>query len=94
MFKSFYFITRLPVSGCADLFERKGYVEDGEYDWTGRTMSTPVNNVSTEQLYSSAGKTFTSCAGPEHGPDLPERPRPAQHRQGGQGDPGLEREQA
>merc|ERR1711936_712602 len=25
-----------------DLFERKGYVEDGEFDWTGRTMSTPV----------------------------------------------------
>jgi len=25
----------------SDLFERKGYVEDGEYDWTGRTMSTP-----------------------------------------------------
>jgi len=26
----------------SDLFERKGYVEDGEFDWTGRTMSTPV----------------------------------------------------
>ena len=21
-----------------DLFERKGYVDDGEFDWTGRTM--------------------------------------------------------
>lgn len=28
----------------SDLFERKGYVEDGEFDWTGRTMSTPVQN--------------------------------------------------
>ena len=27
-----------------DLFERKGYADDGEFDWTGRTMSTPVNN--------------------------------------------------
>merc|ERR1739838_475663 len=27
----------------SDLFERKGYVEDGEFDWTGRTMSTPVS---------------------------------------------------
>ena len=26
-----------------DLFERKGYVDDGEFDWTGRTMSTPVS---------------------------------------------------
>lgn len=21
-----------------DLFERKGYVDDGEFDWTGKTM--------------------------------------------------------
>ena len=27
----------------SDLFERKGYVDDGEFDWTGRTMSTPVS---------------------------------------------------
>ena len=26
-----------------DLFERKGYVDDAEFDWTGRTMSTPVS---------------------------------------------------
>ena len=24
------------------MFERKGYVDDAEFDWTGRTMSTPV----------------------------------------------------
>jgi len=28
----------------SDLFERKGYADDGEFDWTGRTMSTPVQN--------------------------------------------------
>ena len=27
----------------SDLFERKGYADDGEFDWTGRTMSTPVS---------------------------------------------------
>jgi len=26
----------------SDLFERKGYVDDGEFDWTGKTMSTPA----------------------------------------------------
>ncbi|XP_049837660.1 casein kinase I isoform X3 [Schistocerca gregaria] len=30
-----------------DLFERKGYVDDGEFDWTGRTMSTPVGSLQT-----------------------------------------------
>ncbi|XP_052126791.1 casein kinase I isoform X9 [Frankliniella occidentalis] len=24
-----------------ELFERRGYVDDGEFDWTGKTMSTP-----------------------------------------------------
>ena len=27
-----------------DLFERKGYMDDAEFDWTGRTMSTPVSD--------------------------------------------------
>ncbi|XP_043233475.1 casein kinase I-like isoform X3 [Amphibalanus amphitrite] len=31
-----------------DLFDRKGYVDDGEFDWTGRTMSsTPVGSLQT-----------------------------------------------
>ncbi|XP_050729704.1 casein kinase I-like isoform X3 [Eriocheir sinensis] len=30
-----------------DLFERKGYVDDGEFDWTGKTMSTPVGSTQT-----------------------------------------------
>jgi len=40
----------------SDLFERKGYVEDGEYDWTGRTMSTPVNNVQSTDPISPSGR--------------------------------------
>ncbi|XP_055324871.1 casein kinase I isoform X10 [Sitodiplosis mosellana] len=30
-----------------DLFDRKNYVDDGEFDWTGRTMSTPVGSIQT-----------------------------------------------
>uniref|UniRef100_A0A6B2E5N6 non-specific serine/threonine protein kinase n=1 Tax=Phlebotomus kandelakii TaxID=1109342 RepID=A0A6B2E5N6_9DIPT len=30
-----------------DLFDRKGYEDDGEFDWTGKTMSTPVNSLQT-----------------------------------------------
>jgi len=30
-----------------DLFERKGYVDDGEFDWTGKTMSTPIGSIQT-----------------------------------------------
>jgi len=32
-----------------DLFDRKGYVDDGEFDWTGRNMSTPVGSIQTNQ---------------------------------------------
>ncbi|CAB3260686.1 unnamed protein product [Arctia plantaginis] len=32
-----------------DLFERRGYVDDGEFDWTGKTMSTPVGSIQTGQ---------------------------------------------
>ena len=35
----------------ADLFERKGYVDDGEFDWTGRTMSTPVSEGGNKIKY-------------------------------------------
>lgn len=31
----------------AELFERRGYVDDGEFDWTGRAMSTPVGSLQT-----------------------------------------------
>ncbi|XP_046750385.1 casein kinase I isoform X6 [Diprion similis] len=30
-----------------DLFDRKGFVNDGEFDWTGKTMSTPVGSLQT-----------------------------------------------
>ncbi|XP_022247111.1 casein kinase I-like isoform X2 [Limulus polyphemus] len=30
-----------------DLFERKGYMDDGEFDWTGRQLSTPVGSLQT-----------------------------------------------
>ncbi|XP_044728108.1 casein kinase I isoform X2 [Chrysoperla carnea] len=30
-----------------DLFDKKGYVDDGEFDWTGKTMSTPVGSLQT-----------------------------------------------
>ncbi|XP_028043495.1 casein kinase I isoform X1 [Bombyx mandarina] len=32
-----------------DLFDRRGYIDDGEFDWTGKTMSTPVVSGSTGQ---------------------------------------------
>lgn len=31
----------------SELFERRGYVDDGEFDWTGRAMSTPVGSLQT-----------------------------------------------
>jgi casein kinase 1 gamma len=30
-----------------DLFERKGYIDDGEFDWAGKTMSTPIGSLQT-----------------------------------------------
>lgn len=30
-----------------DLFERKGYVDDGEFDWTGKTMVSPGSLLTT-----------------------------------------------
>ncbi|KAG6441580.1 casein kinase I isoform X3 [Manduca sexta] len=30
-----------------DLFDRRGYLDDGEFDWTGKTMSTPVGSIQT-----------------------------------------------
>lgn len=30
-----------------DLYERRGFVNDGEFDWTGKTMSTPVGSLQT-----------------------------------------------
>jgi casein kinase 1 gamma len=33
-----------------DLCDRKGYIDDGEFDWTGRNMSTPVGSLQTNQV--------------------------------------------
>ncbi|XP_031788308.1 casein kinase I isoform X9 [Nasonia vitripennis] len=30
-----------------DLYERRGFANDGEFDWTGKTMSTPVGSLQT-----------------------------------------------
>lgn len=29
-----------------ELFDRKGYIDDGEFDWTGKTMVCTVNRFS------------------------------------------------
>lgn len=39
-----------------DLFERKGYVDDGEFDWTGKTMVNILND-----LFSLARHRQTIC---------------------------------
>ena len=39
----------------SDLCERKGYVDDGEFDWTGRNMSTPVGSLQANQDVISPG---------------------------------------
>ncbi|XP_045775791.1 casein kinase I isoform X13 [Maniola jurtina] len=45
-----------------DLFERRGYVDDGEFDWTGKTMSTPVGSIQT------AHDTIVSPSRDRHAP--------------------------
>ena len=35
----------------SDLCERKGYVDDGEFDWTGRNMSTPVGSLQVRKNF-------------------------------------------
>ena len=32
-----------------DLYDRKGYADDGEFDWTGKTSSTPSSLLQTPQ---------------------------------------------
>ncbi|XP_053999301.1 casein kinase I isoform X16 [Hylaeus anthracinus] len=33
----------------SDLAEKRGFVNDGEFDWTGKTMTTPVGSLQTGQ---------------------------------------------
>ncbi|XP_046677956.1 casein kinase I isoform X3 [Homalodisca vitripennis] len=52
-----------------DLFERKGFVDDSEFDWTGKTMSTPVGSLQTNQevfvhkMPATAAKVVSSTNG-------------------------------
>ncbi|XP_076031768.1 casein kinase I gish isoform X2 [Oratosquilla oratoria] len=65
-----------------DLFERKGFVEDGEFDWTGKTMSTPVGSTqtATEVIVSPARDTrerhpTANKGGTKGTPAWPETPK-------------------
>ncbi|EEB10563.1 Casein kinase I isoform gamma-3, putative [Pediculus humanus corporis] len=55
-----------------ELFERRGYTDDGEFDWTGKPMSTPVGSFQTGQdiivspnreRHQSANKVVSSTNG-------------------------------
>jgi casein kinase 1 gamma len=37
-----------------DLFERKGYVDDGEFDWTGKTMVSFFTFVKHYDIFATA----------------------------------------
>ncbi|XP_026469831.1 casein kinase I isoform X3 [Ctenocephalides felis] len=62
-----------------ELFDRRGYVDDGEFDWTGKTISTPVGSQQTGQdivvspnreRHLAANKVISSTNG-ELNPDDP-----------------------
>uniref|UniRef100_A0A6M2DTJ0 non-specific serine/threonine protein kinase n=1 Tax=Xenopsylla cheopis TaxID=163159 RepID=A0A6M2DTJ0_XENCH len=62
-----------------ELFDRRGYVDDGEFDWTGKTISTPVGSQQTGQdivvspnreRHLTANKVISSTNG-ELNPDDP-----------------------
>ena len=50
-----YYCLQTKIGGfifhLVDLFERKGYMDDAEFDWTGRTMSTPVSDLLCAWFY-------------------------------------------
>ncbi|XP_049304857.1 casein kinase I isoform X23 [Bactrocera dorsalis] len=58
-----------------DLFDRKGYVDDGEFDWTGKTMSTPVGSLQTghEVIISPNKDRHNVTAKPNVNPWLPHK---------------------
>lgn len=47
-----------------DLFERRGYVEDGEFDWTGKTMVSVsisafwMHQISWREIYKNCVEKF------------------------------------
>lgn len=55
-----------------DLFDRKSYVDDGEFDWTGKQLSTPVGSMQTAQeVIVSPNRERHSTSDPRN-----KRPRP------------------
>lgn len=49
-----------------DLFERRGFANDGEFDWTGKTMSTPVGSTQTAtEVIVSPGRGHNTSATPQ-----------------------------
>uniref|UniRef100_A0A182F828 non-specific serine/threonine protein kinase n=1 Tax=Anopheles albimanus TaxID=7167 RepID=A0A182F828_ANOAL len=65
-----------------DLFYFKGYVDDGEFDWTGKTMSTPVGSLQTghevvvspnRERHTPANKQTNSKGGVAAWPDVPKQ---------------------
>jgi len=55
-----------------NLFEKKGYHDDGEFDWTNKTIPTPVGSVSSSDV---------SVKHPHHGTRLSGDAWPSIHRQ-------------
>ncbi|XP_053697022.1 casein kinase I isoform X4 [Sabethes cyaneus] len=65
-----------------DLFYFKGYVDDGEFDWTGKTMSTPVGSLQTghevvvspnRERHTPVNKQTNSKGGVAAWPDVPKQ---------------------
>jgi len=72
----------------SDLFERKGFVEDGNFDWTGKTMSTPVGSTQTgtEMIMSPSRENrerHLTAKGPKGTSAWPETPKQASNMLGG-----------
>lgn len=44
-----------------DLFERKGFVEDGDFDWTGKTMVRTCELVMMHLFYLIIDKFLKKC---------------------------------
>ena len=50
-----------------DLCEKKGYVNDGEFDWTGRNMATPVGSaqMTTQEVVPNSNRDRHRTGGKE-----------------------------
>jgi len=52
-----------------NLYEKKGYVEDGEFDWTHKTIPTPVGSVSSSDISVKHPHQGTGAHGTRHSGD-------------------------